>query len=292
MLALALHRAGYPVFAIASRQLGSAKALAERIPECEAVDAQTVIEHVDLVLLTVPDDAIVEVAESLTWRPGVAAVHCSGAGSLDLLAAAAQQGATAGTFHPLQSLADIEQGLANLPGSTIAIESADATLRATLTEMAEALGGHALFLAPGQKTLYHASAVLAANCLVALADVAAGLWTKLGSTRDEGLAALLPLMRGSVANLESAGLPNALTGPIVRGDTGTVSQHVRSLYKSDLDAAEVYCTLAQRTIQLAQEQGSIDPETADELSSLVQRRLQGEILATLERNLEGKRERP
>lgn len=272
VLALGLHQAGYPVVAVSSRLLESAEALAERIPECQIASSQQAIDRSDLVLLTVPDDSIAEVTASLTWRPGVAAVHCSGAGSLDLLEAAARQGATAGTFHPLQSLATIEQGLANLPGSVFGIESEDPELRATLETMAEGLGGRAIHLKPGDKTLYHASAVLAANCLVALADVAASLWTQFGSTREEGLASLLPLMQGAVTNLGSTGLPDALTGPIVRGDTGTVRQHIEALNQTEDDASEVYRTLAQRTISLALERGSIDEATADALRLLVDAR--------------------
>jgi len=270
VLALALHRADYPVVAIASRRLESAMSLAQLIPGCRAAGvAQEVVHRADLVFLTVPDDSIVDVAESLAWRTGIAAIHCSGAGSLSLLDAAALHGAAIGTFHPLQTLADTERGLANLPGSTFAIESETPSLRATLGGMAERLDGQPLFLRPGEKILYHASAVLAANCLVALADVAADLWTHLGSTRDEGLVALLPLMRGAIANLGSIGLPDALTGPIARGDAGTVEQHLAALRVLGGDAPEVYRALARRTIQLAQERGGIDPETVKKLSALL-----------------------
>src|SRR5204863_296524 len=83
-----------------------------RIPGCRALATpQAVADAADLVLLTVPDDAIRAVADGVRWRPGVAAVHCSGAAGLDVLAAAAAAGAAVGSCHPLQSFADAAAAL-------------------------------------------------------------------------------------------------------------------------------------------------------------------------------------
>src|SRR5438067_6779909 len=125
-LAPALAAAGYPVTAISSGRHASAKALAARMDDSRAVDsAQEVADAVDLVFLTVPDNAIPEVSGSIRWRPGVAAVHCSGALGLDALSSASQAGADTGSFHPLQTFATSEAPLA---GVTVAIDAGGSLL--------------------------------------------------------------------------------------------------------------------------------------------------------------------
>ena len=279
VLAHALARADYKVVGVASRSATSAEALARGVAGCTAMPtARAVVNACDLVFLTVPDGAIKHVAESVRWRSGTAAVHCSGAGSLDLLSAASRAGVLAGTFHPLQTFADVEQGLANLAGSTFAIEANASELKGLLETMASRLGGDSVVLQPGDKILYHASAVFASNYLITLADLSAGLWEHFGIAKHAALRALLPLIRGAVANLEAVGLPDALTGPIVRGDVGSVAAHLQALCglaESD-GSADVYRTLARRTIQLAQERGDIDNDQARAFSAV--------LLATREGN--------
>jgi predicted short-subunit dehydrogenase-like oxidoreductase (DUF2520 family) len=268
-LALALADRGYPVVAVASRRVASAAALASRIPGCRAsATPQAVVDAADLVLLTVPDDAIRAVADGVRWRPGVAAVHCSGAAGLDVLAAAAAAGAAVGSCHPLQSFADAGEALRALPGSTFALEG-DGALLARLELLVRDLGGRPLRLPPGAKALYHASAVLAGNYLVTLAQTAAELWAAFGLSREEALAALLPLLRGTVDNLERVGVPRALTGPIARGDAGTVRRHLAALGDRAPHVVELYRRLGLATIPIAVDKGTLTAEAAGRLRALL-----------------------
>ena len=269
VLGRSLHAAGYPVAAIASRSRSSAESLAASILGAHSEScSQEVADQTDVVLLSVPDDAIAEVCNAIRWRNDQAAIHCSGAGSLDLLSHAAQCGAGIGTFHPLQTFAKVEQGIANLPGSTFAIEASSDGLRNTLVEMARCLGGHPLVLNPGDKTLYHASAVMISNYFVSLADAASSLWSQLGVDPAQSLPALLPLARGTLANLESAGLPAALTGPIARGDIGTIRDHLAAL-ASLPGVLNLYCSLGLRTVSIALKQGGIDQRTAEQIRNVL-----------------------
>jgi len=264
-LAQSFAKAGYTVTSVYGRDPDRRARAAEAIPGATAAGcAQDVVDASDLVFLTVPDDAIRAVAESVSWRSGSTAVHCSGAASIDLLETATGVGASVGAFHPLQTLASLEQAMKNLPGSAIVIEASDSTLEATLTEMARAIGGEPMLLR-GSKALYHASAVLACNNLVTLLDAAAGLWTDLGLTKEEGLRALLPLVRGTVENLEAIGLPDALTGPISRGDVGTIDRNLAALEAASPETADLYVALARRTIPIAREKGTLSEETASRL---------------------------
>jgi len=257
-LATALHNAGYAVVRVYSRRRDRAARLASSIGSTQAVDRpQDVVDRCELVFLTVADGAIRPVCESLTWNPGTAAVHCNGASSIDLLAHAAAGGARVGVFHPLQSFATPEQAAANIPGSPFGIEASDEDLLDVLRQIAADLGGTS-FVVRGDKAIYHASAVMASNYLVTLLDLAAGLWEHLGFAKDEGLHALLPLVRGTVENLASIGLPDALTGPIARGDVGTVERHLTVLRKVAPHLVPVYKELARRTIPIAQAKGTLD----------------------------------
>src|SRR5581483_8014946 len=106
---------------------------------------------------------------------------------------------------------------ARLPGSYAGIQGSDQAA-AVLRDLAAALDMHVIRLQPGQETLYHCAAVFASNYLVTLAWIGARLWQPLGLATSDAVRALLPLMQGTVDNLAHAGLPDALTGPIARGD--------------------------------------------------------------------------
>ncbi|MBE0635900.1 DUF2520 domain-containing protein [Candidatus Bipolaricaulota bacterium] len=264
-LAEALSQAGYTVVAVFNRNHALGDALASRLPNTQSVDsAQAVADLAELTFLTVSDDAIASVADSIRWTDTHSAVHCNGAASIELLRSVQDQGAAVGAMHPLQSFASVEQARKNIPGSAFAIDTSSEVLRSTLENMVHALGGVPLTL-QGSKVLYHASAVIASNYLVTLLHLASGLWSHLGLSQAEGLKALLPLVRGTVENLEAVGLPNALTGPIARGDVGTIKRHLATLGDVAPEILPVYKELAQQAIPIALHKGTIDSATADQL---------------------------
>jgi predicted short-subunit dehydrogenase-like oxidoreductase (DUF2520 family) len=169
-----------------------------------------------------------------------------------VLSAAAKAGAAIGAFHPLAAFATPDAALPD--GITFAIE-ATPPLYALLWQMALDLGGRPFNLAPDDKTLYHAAAVIASNYTVTLAALATELFERLGATPEQGLHALLPLMRTTLDNLERQGLPDALTGPLVRGDVGTVWRHIQALDRTAPHIGGLYRCLAQGTLPLAQRRG-------------------------------------
>ncbi len=269
-LALLLARCGYNVVAAASRSFSSSEELSASVNGCRAYeDPQYVADVSDIVFITTPDSAIKEVADSLAWRRGQWVVHCSGADSLDPLMSAKQQGAVIGVIHPLQSLATYQQAVANLPGSTFSIEG-DGELLEFLKEVAKDLNGRWVVLQPGDKVLYHTAAVMVSNYLVTLAKIGTDLWKAFGVDEKESLDALMPLIRGTVTNLAAVGLPQALTGPIARGDKKTVEKHLVSLQAMAPDLLGIYIELGLQTIPIAIEKGRISGADAQELSELLQ----------------------
>lgn len=207
------------------------------------------------VVLAVPDDRIYEVAHTLAAQgdapPGCAALHCSGALSAEPLAALHARGYSVGSLHPLQALAHPLRGADQLPGSSFAV-SGEPRAAAVARQIVAALGGEVLEVPVARRARYHAAAALASNGLVALVASSVRLLEGVGLEHDQALRALVPLLRGSLENLEAMGLGAGLTGPIVRGDLETVRLHLATL-----DARErgVYLALGSELVELAAERG-------------------------------------
>lgn len=265
---------GLAPVAVASRSYAHAQAVAARAPGCEALTSlDALAERCDLVFIATSDDAIRTVAEGVVWRRGQAVAHLSGAEGVAPLAAAAARGALVAALHPLMTFpqtirgADAAQILARFAGTTWALECADASLAARLAAFVAALDGRVIRLTEADRAPYHLSGVLASNYVVTLLGAATDLWEGWGVGRDEALRALLPLLRATVENLETVGLPAALTGPIARGDVGAVRIHeawLRADTAPDAPALRAaYAALARLTLPLAREKGALDAAASE-----------------------------
>lgn len=275
VLGRALHENGYTIKAVSSRDPRKARILAAQLGAVAAPPVAAA-ESADLTILAVSDDAIEPVTASLAaagaWQAGKFAIHVSGASPASALRVAAARGTIIGSFHPFAAIASAASRLPS--GLTFGVE-APPPLHEILWQMALALGGQPLALAPGDKTLYHAAAVIASNYAVTLTALAASLLQHLGANNDQALHALLPLMRTTLDNLQRQGLPAALTGPLVRGDVGTVQRHLIALDAAEPLAGELYRCLAHGTLPLAQARG-LSAEAAGALQDAIN--LPGELL--------------
>ena len=267
-LARLLNERGYPVAAVSSRNPDSARSLAEAIGACHIKDNQGVADIAELVFIVTPDDVIASVASQVNWHSGQSVVHCSGADSTDILEPARKSGARVGAFHPLQTLASAKEAIENIPGSTFAVEAAEPLL-STLKDMANALGGHWIELKASDKVLYHAGAVIACNYLVTLVKLATDLWQTFSVPPDKATQALIPLLRGTLTNIETIGIPKCLTGPIARGDIGTIKKHLDALNKVAPTLVSTYKELGRQTIPIAIAKGKIDKQQARELKAIL-----------------------
>jgi predicted short-subunit dehydrogenase-like oxidoreductase (DUF2520 family) len=262
VLGVALDRAGWPVGAVASRDPGRRARFRERVPGARAfAEITALVDDVELVILTVPDDVIAEVAASMRLYAGQAVIHTSGLLGAEVLEPAMAAGTQAGAFHPLVTFADFDAALAALRGATIAIEGDD-ELAAHLADMAEAIGGRPVRLEPGSKAVYHAAAVLAAGGVVALLDTIREVAEGMGLDEPGALDVYVPLLEQAVANARSIGVAGALTGPATRGDAGTVDAHLQALRYGAPAALPVYRALLNRDVDLAVARGSLTPDGA------------------------------
>ncbi len=267
-----LQRAGHDIVAISSRTLKSARAGAALLGGVQVVgDAGLAALGADLVLLAVPDRAIpvvaIQVASGGALRRGAVVAHCSGALPAGVLAGVRAGGGWPGSIHPLQTFADVETAIASLPGSFYFLEG-DTEAVDVLRSVVLSIDGRPVPLDSAQKSLYHAAACAASNFLVTLVDYASALMVKAGVPPDVAMPALLPLVHGTVRNLETVGLPDALTGPISRGDLGTVKGHLAALRRAPGDLVRLYVALARKTVEVALRKGKIEREAADRFLAL------------------------
>jgi len=268
-LAVRLSSKGYPVVAVSSRSQTSARNLASEITGCQAVSGnQHVAEAAELIFITTPDDAIPSVAAEIQWHSGQNVVHCSGADSTDILEPAKKSGANVGAFHPLQTFASVRDAIENISGSTFALEAQEPLLN-TLKEMATALDGFWVELRASDKVLYHAAAVIACNYMVTLVKLATDLWQTFSIPPQQATRALLPLLQGTINNINNVGIPRCLTGPIARGDTGTITKHLNALQKVAPTLLPTYRELGLQTIPIALAKGKIDEHKAEELQAIL-----------------------
>ena len=268
-LAVLLSSKGYPVTGVSSRSQASAENLAKAVDGCRVLkNNQDVADTAELVFITTPDDTIARVASQVKWHNGQSVVHCSGADSTDILEPARKSGAMVGSFHPLQTLAGVKQAKENIPGSTFAVE-AEEPLLGTLKDMATALGGHWIELKASDKVVYHAAAVFACNYLVTLVKLATDLWQTFSIPPDQATRALLPLIRGTLHNIDTIDIPQCLTGPIARGDTGTIKKHLEALQEKAPALLFPYKELGLQTIPIALAKGRINEQQASELETVL-----------------------
>ena len=269
-LGVAFARAGWPVAAVATRDRANEGRFLELVPAAHAAPSVSAItDDVDLIFVTVPDDAIADVAASLRLYAGQAAVHTSGALDSAVLEPARAAGTQLGSFHPMVAFASQEAAVAALPTATIALEG-DEDLVALLGRLATDIGAQPVRLPPTGKTAYHAAAVLAGGGVIGLLDGVAEVARGAGLDEAGALAIYVPLIRQALTNAESLGIENALTGPFVRGDVGTVRDHLAALSRLAPGALELYRATAKRELALAVHRGELDDAQAAPLRRLLE----------------------
>jgi len=221
-----------------------------------------------VLILAVPDTALGDMAYDMSMQGpapgGCAALHLSGALSTDALGPLHAVGYAVGSLHPLQSVADPWSAGDRLVGSAFAVGGEPLAVAAA-RRLVDGVGGRVLVIPPALRPLYHAAAVFASNYLIALLAVAVRLLQDAGVSAEDALPAILPLVRGTLDNVQHLGVPAALTGPVARGDGDTIRLHLARLSEAD---RELYCALGRELLPLARAAG-LDEHRAAELESLL-----------------------
>lgn len=221
---LAARRAGHRIVSVAGRTPDRTRHVAAAL-DAPPMSLSEAVPHADLLIIAVRDDAIHEVAAELEAPHVAGAIHLSGLTPLDALSPLEDSGAATGVFHPLQTLPTPEAGAAALAGAWVAISTNDGGLQGTLERFARSLGASPFVVAEATRAVYHAAAAAAANGTVASLTIAKALF----AAADIPFEVARPLVDAVVANAFQLGPDAALTGPIARGDVGTVDAQITAV---------------------------------------------------------------
>ncbi len=256
-----LRLAGHMVVGASGVSDASVTRIDTMLPGVARIDVEEVVRRSELVFLAVPDDAITELVEGLAavgaWRGGHLVAHCSGRLGLDALDSATQAGAIPLAIHPAMTFTGTSLDLDRMVGATFAVTAPAAFLPIAQALVVE-MGGEPIVLEDAARPLYHAALVHGANHVVTLVSQAASLLVAAGM--DEPGRLLGPLVHASIdgALADAPGAVSTLTGPVVRGDAGTVASHVAAL-ASRPEAAQAYRAMARATADIALSSGRIGP---------------------------------
>lgn len=276
-----LNEKGFEITSVYDKKFESTKELVERIGCTAYKSPQEVSRSADILFITTSDSAIEEVVDSLAdyraFHMGQVIVHMSGAHSSEILDRAKDFGAYVLSVHPLQSFANVERAIENLHGSIFSIEG-DREAYDKAVCIVETLGGEYFFIDRKAKPLYHAGACVVSNYLVTLIDFGVKLLEATGIPRQMAFRALLPLINGTINNVENIGIPEALTGPIARGDISTVLKHLDCMQEMAPDLLQLYCLLGFYTAQVALDKESIDFSCKEEFQQVFSKQFK-QILA-------------
>ncbi len=235
-------------------------------------DASLAASEADTIFITTWDDAIETTCEEISQKgaiqPGDKVVHVSGAGGLDILDSARKCGAYVASIHPLQSFADARSAIKNLPGSTFGITAND-EIYDWAVEIVTALGGTHFAVAEEDKPLHHAAACMASNYLVTLMSIVEGIYQSLGLKDVEARNAFWPLVRGTITNIEKKGIAPSLTGPIARGDIGTVKKHLSVFHSRYPSLLPIYREMGLFTADIGRKNETLSEERFEEIKTLL-----------------------
>lgn len=267
-LALALRRAGHRIAAVGGGGPASRARFTERLAAVAAHEAPSAAARgAELVLVTTPDDAIAAVVTDLAvadaLREGQRVVHVAGSQGLAPLRRAALAGAGVAACHPAQTFPAGEPDPDAIVGAAWAVTAA-ADDRRWAHDLVRDCGGYPHDLDEDARVLYHAALTMGSNAVGAV--VAAARMLLAGAGIDVPADFLAPLVERSAAAALEGGA-EAITGPVVRGDLGTVERHLEALDRDVPHLAATYRHLA--TVILAQVRPTLDPAAAAHLDALL-----------------------
>lgn len=259
VLSAALRAVGHEVVGAAGESDASRGRIAELLPGVGISKPSDVARSCDLLLLTVPDDMLGNVVRVLSnvgaIREGQLVVHTSGKHGLAVLAPAAAVGARTVALHPAMTFTGTSVDLPRLSGCVFGVTAPESE-RTVAAGLVADLGGHANWVAEGHRTLYHAGLAHGANHLVTL--VAEAMEMLRASGVDDAAGTLRPLLTAALDNALEAG-DSALTGPIVRGDVQTVTDHLGEIGDNTPQALDSYATMARATLGRVVTDGRLVP---------------------------------
>lgn len=272
-LGLFLKNAGIEITGYYSRSDNSAITAAELTKSNSYKNLQKLIEDSDIIGITTPDDAIEAISNNLAgikinWQEKTT-FHMSGVNSSELLNSLGSKGATTLSLHPMMSFA------INPIKASTDISEAIFTIEGTgkyyyrFKSLLEQIGVQVIQISTKDKAAYHAAASMISNYTVTLLDIGKRLFLSIGFTEEQASKLAEPLVKNTINNVFDFGTEQALTGPISRGDLGTVVKHIENLTNYNKRITEIYRMLGFETAELALRGGKINEELVIRLKEVL-----------------------
>jgi predicted short-subunit dehydrogenase-like oxidoreductase (DUF2520 family) len=262
VLGAALRAAGHDIVAVAGESDASRTRIETLLPGVPVSKPSAVARAADILLLTVPDDVLSNVAAMLSASKAIHAdqlvVHTSGRHGTDVLRPAAERGARVAAMHPAMTFTGTDVDLRRVPTTVFGCTGGE-DVRETVEALVADLGGRPVWVEEDQRVLYHAALAHGANHLVTLVNQTTDLLRTTGVT--DPAAIVRPLLQAALDNALSYG-DAALTGPIVRGDVQTVREHLQTLADTSLETLESYVAMGRATANHAVLDGRLQPQRA------------------------------
>ncbi len=260
-----LYEAGYPLTAIISRKRKKA------VNACTFIGCSTTLASEQLtdsataqiILLAVPDDQIqslaLKIQATTIFSKSTTMIHFSGLHPAEIMRHNSSS-ASLLSLHPLLPFADRQRAFINLLQCPCALEGDTPQTLALGQELVNAIGGEFFTLDSDKKPLYHAAACIASNYLVTLLASARDLLVSCGIESEQTIPLLLPLVHASLENVKDRGPEQGLTGPIVRGDIGTVTKHIQALENAAPELLQLYLQTGILTTLIGEGSGRLELE--------------------------------
>ncbi|MDQ0754604.1 Rossmann-like and DUF2520 domain-containing protein [Arthrobacter sp. B3I4] len=264
VLGAALRAAEHAVVGVSAVSDASRERAETLLPGVPVLDIQDIVERAELVLLAVPDDALGPLVQGLAklgaWQPGQLVAHTSGRFGVGILHPVRAAGAVPLALHPAMTFTGMSLDLTRLLDCSFGV-TADPAMLPIAQALVVEMGAEPVAIAEGDRVLYHAALAHGSNHLVTLVAQASELLREVGVDAPERM--LGPLLRASLENALASG-ESALTGPVARGDAGTVSAHSEALRELDGgsggDILDAYLAMARATARRAGSRGLLKPE--------------------------------
>lgn len=277
---------GYEITGVYDINPESTKLLCERTSAKMCTTPGEVSRSAEILFVTTSDSAIGDVVKGIALEGGFFSnqlvIHMSGALTSEVLLPARESGSLTVSIHPMQSFANADRAISNLPGSIFSVEG-DQEAHEMSAQLVKDLDGDSFVIDKKAKPLYHAGACVVSNYLVTLIDMGLQLLESIGIPRQQALPAMLPLINGTIRNVENIGVPKALTGPIARGDLSTVLKHLDCIQEMAPDLIKLYSWLGYYTAEVAAAKGTVDRAGADEFKRLFLREMSGVTASAVRR---------
>jgi len=238
------------------------------------LDNISAIKNCNCILICTPDDVIRKVSNQISDKAGenlncMVVMHLSGSKSLKVLESVERRGMLAASIHPMKSFASIESAIKTIKGTVFGVTYSNNLARERAVYIVKKMDGAVVDVDDNKKPLYHAAACVASNYLVSLINYAVTVHKGIGIKPDDSLKGLLGLIKGTIDNIEKMGTKKSLTGPIARGDIGTIREHLDNFNKYFKGNESLYKIMGIETAQIAYGNKWINRNTFDDLVKLL-----------------------